>query len=250
MILIDREPFPCQVGASWDWNKVVRADYTDIFYMKLALEAKEVWRTDPLFTQWYHEDGMYWISDTALAQTVADLYTPLQASEDFELLDAAGAKGLYNGMFEDGDYTGVSQVLINRTSGWAEARNALKSVIEAAVTAGVKYVTATVASLEFCDGGSCIGVRNVDGGQIHATKTILCTGAATASLIADSAPDREDLQVGERMVAAAICTGVIKLQDQDMAQFQGPVCCQDVLPGRGLFALRRIPLSLVLLLIA
>jgi glycine/D-amino acid oxidase-like deaminating enzyme len=24
--VIDREPFPCQVGALWNWNKVVRAD--------------------------------------------------------------------------------------------------------------------------------------------------------------------------------------------------------------------------------
>src|ERR1700712_1480611 len=42
--LVDRMPYPCPLAASWDWNKVVRADYGDAFYMKFALEAMDSWR--------------------------------------------------------------------------------------------------------------------------------------------------------------------------------------------------------------
>lgn len=45
-------------SASWDWTKVVRADYKDPLYTRLALEAKRVWRTDPLYREYYHETGL------------------------------------------------------------------------------------------------------------------------------------------------------------------------------------------------
>lgn len=231
--LVDREPFPCQVGASWDWNKVVRADYTDSLYMGLALEAKTIWRSDPLFKKWYHQDGMYWISDTTLAKEVARLYRKLGADEDYELVPTAQAQKRYRGLFADADYSNVSEVLINRSSGWAEARNCLKDVVQAAVDAGVVYHSATVASLEFDESKACIGVKTKTGNVLTADKTVLCTGAGTARLLADSAPDWNDLQVENRMIAAAICTGLIKLGEQDASDFRGPVCCQDVLPGRG-----------------
>lgn len=41
VILIDRTPFPCLIAASHDINKMVRSDYSDIFYCKLGLQALE-----------------------------------------------------------------------------------------------------------------------------------------------------------------------------------------------------------------
>ena len=57
--LVDCEPFPSQKGASWDLNKVIRADYEDIFYIPKALEAKEAMKWDPLFKPFYHESGIF-----------------------------------------------------------------------------------------------------------------------------------------------------------------------------------------------
>jgi glycine/D-amino acid oxidase-like deaminating enzyme len=39
--LIDRDAYdaPVRVAASWDWNKVIRADYGDIFYTRLGSSA-------------------------------------------------------------------------------------------------------------------------------------------------------------------------------------------------------------------
>lgn len=245
--LIDQRPFPCEVGASWDLNKVVRADYTEILYMKLAIEAKNIWMNDPLYQKWYHPDGMYWISDTDLAKTVAGLYEELGAKEDYELVDPATGKQRYQGMFADGDYQNVSQVLINKSSGWAEAKNALSDVIQAAVDLGVTYLASAVTSLKFDASGSCTGALTIDGQSIDATRIVLCTGAATARLLADSAPDRDELQVGGRMMAAGICTGVINMTIEQAEQFQGPVCCQDVLPGRGKSSLATHSSSLAIL---
>jgi len=78
--LIDRTPFPCQVGASWDWNKVIRADYTKLVYMELALEALEWWQTDPLYKPFYHESGLIWLDNAGVPQTIIDNYKHLKAS--------------------------------------------------------------------------------------------------------------------------------------------------------------------------
>jgi sarcosine oxidase / L-pipecolate oxidase len=234
--LVDRAPFPSQVAASWDLNKVVRADYTDIVYVEKVLEAKKKWRGDPLFSPYYHESGLVYIAAGDFARTVVDNYKRLGAEEDVQLVAPDEAKELYGGMFRDADYAGVSEVLVNKSSGWAEARNALKNVIKASIDAGVEYVEAEIASLEFGNGGSCSGVRSTTGKTFSATHTILCTGAGTAKLLADSAPDREELQVGGRMVAAAICSSIATLTPDAAAEFsKGPVCCQDVSPGEGSF---------------
>ena len=236
--LVDREPFPCQVAASWDWNKVIRADYTDILYMEKALEAKQAWKLDPLFKEFYHESGIFWISSTDMAPTIAENFKRLQAHDDFRVASLDEAKHLHGDIFKDADYTGVSQVLINNSSGWAEAKKALKHTTEAAVNAGVKYSIADISSLAFDDEGACTGVRSTTGETFSATKTILCTGAGTAKLIADSAPAREDIQVGDRLVAAAICTGLVELSpDAARKLSKAPVCVEDLLPGRGLLVL-------------
>ena len=232
--LVDREPFPCQVAASWDWSKVIRADYTDILYMEKAIEAKQAWKWDPLFKDFYHESGIFWISSTNMAPTIAQNFERLQARDDFRVAPLEEAIHLHGDVFKDADYSGVSQVLINNSSGWAEAKKALKHVIEAAVNAGVKYSVADVSSLLFDDEGACTGIRSTTGEAFTATKTILCTGAGTAKLIADSAPEREDIQVGDRLVAAAICTGIVELTpDAARNLSKAPVCVQDLLPGRG-----------------
>ena len=38
--LLDRTPFPCPTAAAHDINKIIRAEYEDLSYMKLALEAQ------------------------------------------------------------------------------------------------------------------------------------------------------------------------------------------------------------------
>ncbi len=221
-------------GASWDRNKVIRADYTDILYMEMALEAKKAWESDLLFKRFYHESGMFWISSAEFASTVADNYRRLGAQEDFEIVDPAEAMERYGGLFAGANYASDSKVLINRSCGWAEASNTLQMVIEAAIAAGVKYVESEIARLEFNDDGSCMGATSASGGTFSAKNIILCTGAEIPRLIADSAPDRDDIQVGDRLIASATCIGIAKLSPTDADKFRtGPVCCQDVPPGQG-----------------
>lgn len=231
--LVDRNAAaaPIRVAASWDWNKVVRADYADIEYMRLALEAKELWAADPLWAPFYHESGASWVSPSDFSQVVRENYKILGVESGLEALSVEQARKEFGGVFEGGDFTGVREVFVNRKSGWGEAKEALEATIAEAVRLGVRYVTAEVARLEFDGEGATTGVVTAEGERITAGKVVLSTGAYTAQLLADSG--RAEVLAGERFVAAAVTEGFAPVEDEKL--YGGPVGISMVPPDRGEF---------------
>jgi glycine/D-amino acid oxidase-like deaminating enzyme len=213
--LIDRDNFnaPFRVAASWDWNKVIRADYSDIAYTKLGLEAQHLWRVDPIWQPFYHESGAAWISPTSFAEKVLKNFAELGVKADIQGYSVEEARKLYDGLFEDADYTGVKQVLVNRTSGWAEAKEALQNTIKTAVGLGVTYVTAEVTAVELKE-HRCCGVKTANGETINADRVILSTGAFTPKLLMNSAPEWTELHASGRIIAAAVTEAIGPLTDQ------------------------------------
>ena len=221
--LVDRA-FPYQAAASWDWSKVVRADYPDILYMEKALEAMNIWRTDPLFHQFYHESGLIWVDVRGFARTVVENYERLVANENFRIASPAEVRTLYGGIFGNAELEDRTEVLINESSGWVEANKCLEAVIAAAAQEGVRCIEADVSSLEFDSTGSCIGVRSGGGNVITADRVILASGAQTVKLLVESQPSQSKLYDSDRLVAAAICTGMVKLNAEMAEKFKvGPV---------------------------
>lgn len=221
VILIDRAPFPCPIAASHDINKIVRSDYSDIFYCKLGLQTLERWRNDPLYTPWYHQSGLIKATDERFGkvQKIFDNYKELGVDVKAELFSPKEMHTRFDGLYADGDFTDVDDILWNPSSGWAEAARALKATIEAAAENGVHYVSAPVAKLILKD-GCCAGIRTEDGRTFTASKVILSTGAYTAKLLADSAPTQPELQVGDRITACAVCEAAVNLSPEQAKKFQ------------------------------
>lgn len=215
--LIDRDAFDAdeRVAASWDWNKAVRADYDDFMYCQLALEAQAVFKTDPLWKPYFHQTGIYWICRGGYARDVIDNHAKLGRKDDIEVLSVSEARKLYDGLFEDADYTGAEAVIVNKAGGWGAAGDCLRAVTAEAVDLGVKYVTAEVDSLRFDAHGSCTGLNTVSGRTLTASKVILCTGAYTTKLLELSAAKTGNpaLRSGDRILAAGITAGLATLDD-------------------------------------
>ncbi|KAK8096157.1 hypothetical protein PG999_014179 [Apiospora kogelbergensis] len=229
IVLIDRGPFPHEAGASWDWNKVVRADYTNLMYMDLALEAMQAWRHDPLYNTYYHESGLAWADPTDRPKTILENYKKLNATEQYRMSSPTEVKTLWDGVYSETNYTGVSDILINQSSGWVEATKALRQVIQVTLDSGVKYVAADIQEVVFGKDGAATGVRTAMGDVHSANHVILATGAYTPKLLMDSAPDNKNIHAGHRMVAAGICEGSVVLNDKDAKHFrQGPIYVNEV----------------------
>ncbi|KAI0438070.1 sarcosine oxidase [Xylaria telfairii] len=236
--LIDRHDpdAPTRPAASWDWNKTIRADYSDLTYCRVALEAQDEWRSNPLWNPYYHETGVYWISRTAFAHKVVGNFKTLNREAEIFALPMLEARKLYGGIFDSADYEGVDRVLLNKTSGWAAAKDALQAGIRRAISIGVKFVTAEVDQLEFDYEHCCIGVRLEDGSTLTANKTVLCTGAFTPVILEKSADSisREALKPRGRMIAAGVTTGLVTLDEETAEMLRDmPVCIQENPTHRG-----------------
>ena len=221
--LVDRDAFDAdsRVAASWDWNKVVRADYDDIVYCQLGLEAQDVFKSDPLWKPFFHETGIYWTCRSDYAQAVIDNYKTLGRKADLFAVPVDEARKMYGGVFDDADYSGVKEVLVNKTSGWAAAGDCLRAVTRETIRLGVKYVTAEVATLLFDENARCRGVKTAAGDDLTASHVILSTGAFTPKLLELCAEKSglTDLRAGSRIVAGGITTGMTRLDDESYGRF-------------------------------
>ena len=219
--LIDRAPAPGPhpTAASSDLNKIVRADYDDIFYMRLALDAVDRWRHDKLYSPYYHECGMLFAEDIQMGPKSYENYKALGVDPGAVFFAPEDAKAKFP-MFQKANWTDVDENYWNPRSGWGEGDGAVRAVIQAAIRAGVHYVEATISKLLFDGEGDCLGVSTTDSKDLKADHVILCTGARTALLLADSAPEREDLQVNGRMVAAAATSCIVQCDPKSLYLYQ------------------------------
>ncbi|RDL31477.1 uncharacterized protein BP5553_09686 [Venustampulla echinocandica] len=230
VILIDRSSsFPCSLGASHDYNKIVRADYENLFYCGLALEAREAWKSDPLYTPFYHQSGLVNLDNTGLGRKIVRNYEDLKVYSEAAIISPEEMKGRYNGLFADTDYQDVEEIFINPLSGWAEATPAVGAVIEASVANGVKFVEGDVKNIICNENGDCTGVETEDGRALFADKIILSTGAGTAKLLAKSYPRCQNFQARDRITAAAVVTGVVRLNEKQLDRFrESPVFIHNI----------------------
>jgi len=221
----------------------VRADYRDIAYARLALEARDLWRDDPLYRPFYHESGVFWISAAGFADQVVANFARLGFDGGLRGHAVGEAAGLYCGIFGGADYDGAESVLVNPTAGWADAKDALRRVIEEAVALGVEYVQAEVAALALEEAGdaACRGVVTAAGETLTADRVLLCTGAYTAKLLMDSAPGRTSLHAGGRFVAAAASQAVAPLDEEQLRLFRRMPVAIHALPHAPCRSLAAVP---------
>ncbi|KAG6001105.1 hypothetical protein E4U21_004678 [Claviceps maximensis] len=221
--VVDRDAFDAdnRVAASWDWNKVMRAEYDDFFYCKLALEAQDVFTSDPLWKPFFHQTGLYWMCSRKYAQDCINNLDKLGRREDITVWPVEEARKMFGGLFDESDYTHVEQVLVNKTSGWVAAGDCLQAMTRVAVDLGVKYVVGEVDTLLFDEHRTCVGISTTRGELLQGSRVILCTGAFTPKLLELSAAHSgmSDLRAGSRIMAGGITTGMMKLDEEAFARF-------------------------------
>ncbi|KAI1452792.1 putative fructosyl amino acid protein [Annulohypoxylon moriforme] len=201
--ILDRSPepgvFPSRDASSIDSSRIIRPDYADPAYAKLASQAQAHWRDTELGREGrYTESGFIlaadagplvredgsptgiayakksWVNAMALAQAEG---RPLSS---VRLM--AGAKPLarVTGMGEFADWG-----YINEASGWADAEASMKWFYERVVETGrVSFVNGTVESLETNEEEKRVtGARLKDGNTISADLVIAAAGAWTPTLV-------------------------------------------------------------------
>lgn len=180
-----------------------------------------MWRNDPLYKPYYHQSGFVIVDETGSRRRIIDNYEKLGVSDhQARIVGPDEMKNMYGGLFDGADCRGVKEVFINEGSGWAEATKAVEKIAEMAKANGVRFVEGDVENLELTVDGKCIGVLTKDGRTFRAEKIILSTGAGTAKLLADSAPQMHHILAEDRITAAACVCGHVKLNETEYEIFK------------------------------
>ncbi|KAI4244169.1 MAG: hypothetical protein LQ352_006912 [Teloschistes flavicans] len=201
-------------AASIDSSRIIRPDYADPAYSKLAAEAQELWRKGYGGKDVYQESGLIVtagregsryveaacrnVEDTSSADGDDGKAKDVQRLNTVEEIRVAAGLGTTSSRSAD---EGASEQLgetgyINRASGWANAEGAIRTVMQRISAFGPSRITfkrAKVKHLLFStsslndeqDGDTCAvsGVVLSDGSMLEADLIILAAGAWTGSLV-------------------------------------------------------------------
>jgi sarcosine oxidase/L-pipecolate oxidase len=221
--IIDRTPFPPSHAASTDINKIIRADYSQRFYMDLAYESMEAWEKWPDLEdehgRFFHRTG--WImldaEDSDLAERIRRTFRDRggDPTSDIDLNDSLRKK--WGGMLKETSFEGLKSAYWNASSGWADAGAAVEKMMSESVRRGVKYACGDVATFMLGDEG-IQSLRTSDGKVFEAEKIVLCTGAWTSQLLSrleDELELEEHDRVERQVTAAGVCVAHYKLNDEE-----------------------------------
>lgn len=167
---------------------MIRADYSEPLYTKLATESAEQWE-DPngLYAGLYHRTG--WLIATPERGAGLDFVHKAIENAHAKGFEAAKPISPEEVTRSFPAYTGKMdgwKIFSQSAAGWASAGKALERMAKAAQRHGVKYVSGPsghTKSLVFNAAGRCIGAQSADGTKHIADHVVLAAGAAAASIL-------------------------------------------------------------------
>ncbi|OQV03450.1 hypothetical protein CLAIMM_08493 [Cladophialophora immunda] len=166
--VLDRMAPPVPDGSSCDISRIVRSDYSDPFYARMAKEALEAWRAGP-FANLYHNSGFVLTSESRPDAFLEKLKGVL-----------AGQDIPYES-FNSSNFGGY----LNPNGGWADAAASISRLATLCTEKGVSIMTGprgTVKSMRITN-SRIEGVNVALGPPVLGSRVILATGAWTNGLL-------------------------------------------------------------------
>jgi sarcosine oxidase/L-pipecolate oxidase len=216
--VLDRTLPPAQDASSIDISRLVRPDYADPFYSRIAYEAMVLWGKE--WGQYFHRSGLALIA-RADSHPYVDrckrVLTELRKGVDS--FDGVEDVRRRFPAFSGEPVCGYE----NMEAGWVDAEAVMRDLASKCADAGVSFIVGprgTVSSLAISN-GKITGVRDHNGGYIPCDRAILAVGAWTGHLL--------DLQGA----ALATCqpVGYIQLSPEESEDLAGIPAALDFTSG-------------------
>lgn len=187
--VLDRHPPPVPDGSSTDISRVIRTEYADPFYARLAREAMDGWTSPPGYPAYYYQSGFVMLSDDEKSAYFAGAgEQSSQAGGGFEMFAGHESEEALRKR-----YPGISADLKGRAAahnpggGWANAAGAMRFLAESCERAGVKIITGeegiVTEILQDGEDKRVTGVKTSSGDVYSASRVVLATGAWTNGLL-------------------------------------------------------------------
>ncbi|GAA6063710.1 hypothetical protein JCM10212_004437 [Sporobolomyces blumeae] len=181
---------PAVDAASSDYNKIIRSEYSDPVYKKLAREAIDEWESSPRWKEFYHACGVVALSaksdpQTRYVQKSFDLNVAELGRDVCQCAEGGEMKDLYPDGVKVGNFQG-DWGYKNKSGGWAASRDAVVSTIALARSLGVEFVHGEASHLVLNAQSTDVrGVRLTDGRAVEGDFVISAVGSWTPVLVPD-----------------------------------------------------------------
>lgn len=181
--ILDRYLPPVPDGSSVDISRIIRVEYADPLYAKMARESHKGWLRG--YKDHYHESGFVMLFDKAKGNEYVQKSREVSRALGQEITEYPNRDALacaYPGI--QVNFEGL-EALGNPHGGWADAAGAIRQLSAQCSGAGVSFLTGPrgrVTSLRYKD-KRVVGVNVAEGSPIPASQVILSTGAWSNTLV-------------------------------------------------------------------
>ena len=190
VVALDAFPVPSPLSAANDYNKIIRIEYPDPLYMKLAVDALAKWETDPLYSKNFYKVGRLTLSPLQQDdESIGRLNYEKKSLENIEkfgikqnIIKINNPDDLSNLIpeFKSNALPDTISAAYNKNAGFAHSANSLRSAYEEAVRLGVTFRTGKSGHVIKVDDGE---VLCESGDLYYGSKVLISMGAATGNLI-------------------------------------------------------------------
>lgn len=196
---------------------MIRFDYRDPVYAKLAKEAFDVWHSHPKFREIFHHGPNAFIASKAYGRTHLQKCTDVldDLNQPWEpMLDQEAIKAEFPILYGDAVHSNLSGY-INRSSGWADAQKAITVLRNECIEGGVTFICGregTVASFkQDKTTNKIVAAQTESGREIQGDYFVLAAGAWSTML----AP------MHNSTISTAQVLAFINLTDAEMNAYKG-----------------------------
>lgn len=216
--VIDAHSCPSPWSASADYNKIIRTEYKDFIYTKMAVEAVEMWRNDPIYEGIYNECGRILVTPESHAGRkqfekvgIENLRRIPNQGQKIDTFKGGNELAKRFSFLKNNSLSEAAEIKWNPESGLAHAANSLLAVQNECKKLGVNFIfgkAGEALSVETINGKDFITTK--DGSKYTADKILISAGAATGYII--------DLK--EQQAATGLFVTHIKLTDAEYDEFK------------------------------
>lgn len=187
---LDINQIPSSCSAANDHNKIIRTEYSDLLYTKLALEAVDQWKTDPDLSCCYIECGRLSVkpinSEKRMKFDKISRENLKSLGKGVQIKSVQGGKDLAHNFseFRGNRFEDDTIIEFNPTCALGLAGKSLKCAMRKAERLGVKFVFGRSGNVvNIYEEEDKAIVEAEDGKKYTADKILVCCGALTGHLV-------------------------------------------------------------------
>lgn len=212
--ILDKYEPPSPWSAANDFNKIIRCEYNDEMYAKMAIEALHLWRSDPLFKKSFNECGRILISPMnhkgRLEFERKGIETLRSLNEGLKYEFYKGGLEIGNKFegFKDNDVPSNQEVKYNPEGGLGLAAQTIKDVYEYLLSHHrVRFV--------FGESGDVVSVKRYSNGEVGIVTASGYTHSASTVILAMGANSGSVLNLENQQSATGAFVTHIQLTDEE-----------------------------------